>query len=911
MTCKSLILGIFNRAATTRVLGLVVLAVACPLAADQRLIEGFEDISRVSVSAGKLTVAQGGEGVTEGKQAAQVPNGATINLSLDGADCRTLPWLKMDTLTLQPLSQPVRLQLGAGNAALTFVAYVQPGKDTVALPLSAVANPPAGAGKVALSISNVGEAPLILDNIRLEAAAKPPPFTVLASFGPEGHPSWPGFESLGVKSKLLSWNALEAVYALNPGWPDPLGGQFIGRSPAAKAGGMFTVTPPWTTPGVAWFWVTHYGWTGLTQPMEYGLKAGGKPLVQKRLTARQMLGPEGLLEGMDGEWTPKWFDTVYARHFVEVVEAPLTPGGTRVELINCQVAAAAMAPADAKAALAEYVEQVQKDLWRYRRQFVAADRVENVCQLPPTEEEARAGLMVFQPPPDEAFATGWVPAEKDRLATLKVLTCNAGRAVAPLAVAPLKAAAGQLSGAVLPLRSADGRVLPTRKEGAVVWQVRNVPRLRDGRIEFQPWILSRERGPVKEREILHMALVIDVSPSAAAGVYRGMLRLSLAGVQHQLPLEVEVVDVGPAAQTAPTVATMDPVSIDLYYNALAEALPEPQRAQLTGKIRQLLLENCLSSHGIAGPTFGAGKEVVDKPFFQALREQAMSFHGLVLIDMTPAFLMLEGLAVQPNTQPYQRALNSLVARINELVSDTKLRGQCLLLVGAGNTEAFSATLSERAAALAAAGGKPVVWVHGALIAAMEKDKLSGFLRPLSGLIVTPTASMPEERMETLRKFGEGKAVLYYVCPPDRFTVGFRLSALEAEGCVLSGTFMTGGPYRGFNLDGSGLLAIEPDGGFSYTLTALRLWQGIDDHILARRAKALLAKAESAKVPALELDAALKEIRQAVAQAGVGYDPVCMRSSTVTPKQLDTWRGVLIRAAGTVNKRLTKPAAPTR
>jgi hypothetical protein len=88
-----------------------------------------------------------------------------------------------------------------------------------------------------------------------------------------------------------------------------------------------------------------------------------------------MLGPDGLLIGREGDWTPEWFASEYPAALTERVEVKSLSRGTRFEVLNMQLAALAVAPAKHRDALAAYVDQVETDLALFRRQFVVAARV--------------------------------------------------------------------------------------------------------------------------------------------------------------------------------------------------------------------------------------------------------------------------------------------------------------------------------------------------------------------------------------------------------------------------------------------------------------------------------------------------------------------------------------------------------
>jgi len=440
------------------------------------LVEGFEAISAVRVSHGKLLAIRAGGGVTQGRQAAKVPSGARVHLRLAALDPARLPWLKIDTLTTQPLIHKLLLRFMAAEDTALYSVHLRPAKDTLWLPLTVAAGQFAQGwpkADVELILVNSGQADLIVDNVRLEPPARAPPGSVLLDFGPPGQGAWPGFQAAGAGHKSLNWSGQLAIQAPDRHYPDPLTADFVGPQPTNKASDSFVLSAPGKGPGVAWLWVTHYSALFRQAPQRV-LKLRGRTVLHRRFSSRQLFGTDCVLEGMDGPWTPKWFAGVHARSFYDLVPLRLSREGSRIDLLNCQVAAAALAPSARRAALAAYVEQVEKDLLRFRRQFIVGRRVADICALAPTPAEAKGGVMVFQPPAGSAFVGGWAPAAADRAATVKALAANGSLVVIPLAIAATQKVSS-VSASVEKL-SADGRALATDRPGPAAWCVLRVAR---------------------------------------------------------------------------------------------------------------------------------------------------------------------------------------------------------------------------------------------------------------------------------------------------------------------------------------------------------------------------------------------------------------------------------------------------
>lgn len=885
---------------------LFLVSFAAPAGAAQ-LVEGFEDISAVRVTRGKLSAVSLGEGVTQGKQAAEVPPAAEIHLKVEGRDCREKPWLKVDVMAVQPLVHSLRLTLSAQRWRRSCVAYVRPGKDTIALPLSVVGASFANGfpdGDVAVTVTNLSSTPLIMDNIRLEPAVKAPAGSILIDFGGQRQPCWPGFEAGAVMNRCITWSGQSGIHAGNARCPDPLTGDFVGRTPGDKTVDYFDVNNPTSAPMTAWLWITHCGVRN-SQAMEYVLRFRNRTALRKRRTRKQMLGTDGLLEGMDEPWTPQWFDTVYAGRFYDVVQLSLRPGHNRVDVGNCQLAAMLAGPTSELAGLSECVEQVKSDLSRYRRQFVVGDKIEPACKVVPTDAESRTGAMVFRPPPDEAFSATWEPAESNRVAKIEVVGVNGGIVVIPLVVVPLRNTS-LVGAAVLGLRSAGGRSLVSPGDTPAAFFYKTVPRVSGGQVKFQPWIEAKSYGPVAERRVIHLAAVVRISPSAGAGLYSGQLRVNFTGGQARVPLEIEVHHLARRTGKFPTFGAASSTSSRSLYCGLAASLAPAQRASLTGKIRQSLLTDGLNALTLSSATFATGSKLSVNGFVRNLKTYpAKSVRGETLIGVGSPLWQLDRWGIQLGTQRFREKIRALVQRTSELTAEAKLSDYCFYFGRVWDARGLDAA-SRKAAPAVAAGGRTAVLVGSSIIRRLGADRAKSLLRPISTLLIIPDTSEVRAQIKAFKALGGDRRAYVYVYRPDRFRQGFYARSVEADGYYLHDVFMPGPPFKGFHVNGTGLVAPRSDGGIAPTLAMLRCRQADDDYLLMLRAEAILKRADDVKAPADELARILRTIRSRSSELrGVRFDGNNLRTSSVLPVEMESWRTVLIRAAADVSKSLPK------
>jgi len=116
---------------------MLAVCIACaPAALAQTLV--LEDFEKLPAGATVQAVTQG-KGVTHGQQAALLRTGSSVVIKLTSLDPNTIDWLKLDSLNSLPMVQTLVLSFRnpSGSGIVRLVGHVQPGSDTLALPISA------------------------------------------------------------------------------------------------------------------------------------------------------------------------------------------------------------------------------------------------------------------------------------------------------------------------------------------------------------------------------------------------------------------------------------------------------------------------------------------------------------------------------------------------------------------------------------------------------------------------------------------------------------------------------------------------------------------------------------------------------------------------------------------------------
>ena len=858
------------------------------LSAAAVIVEGFETPGTVRAVRGpegtrvKLAGIKGAPYVTQGDQAALVPPGTTVSVAVSAKALGASKWLRIDTVALQSLPHRVYLSFLGTDLSVVMPAYVQPGSDTLAVPLSVVqakASAPWPEAGVVLSVRNSSGSALVIDNIRLEPAAAPPPGALLLDYGPRRQVVWPGFVRGGGKNDPIKWGKVDDSHpADQAGWPDPLGCDFVGPRLGIKAIDSITLGTGAKSIS-AWLWLTHYS-IGKRQPAQYVVMFGRGPLMRGQLSPREMLGPKGLLEGASGPWTPQWFAEEYSSQFLKMV--PVTAGGTRrqVDLGNCQLAAAAMVPLGGRKAMAEYVKQIQSDLQRYRRQFVVGATHRVKCSIAPMAVEQRTGAMVFSAPGGRSLTSNWVPRSADRASTIDVKAAAGMDVVVSLVVVPLRAAKS-FSISVPLLRSTTGRILAFEKPGLVPYCVQRVSRVASARASFQPWVLVH---PTKFRaevgDVCTILLKGRIRNTVPAGKYTGRLTVTRSGLRTEIPLEMTLLDMTVAPASDPIIGVSNSVMADDFYGPLSAALSPARQVLETGKIRRQLLTGGIDALTMPAVTVSGGGDVA---YSVTSSNYAAALKGFPTDVATRGRTVLNASRTGAN---FEMGLGRLLS----LASAARLKNRYLLwysrgeIAGADKAAGVALGTADKGSAMMALNAS-------ALLAVQDVTALA----PWSALAVIPDAKDLGKGIAGALKGGVKKVYLYSMFP-DRYVSGFYSCAVGAAGSYVVGASSRGGAYSGCWIDGRGMLAVQSSGDLTPTVALVRIWQARSDYQLMQSCRALLARHKKAP-GADELAAVLKKIADtAAAHEPPSFSSAILRTTAVSPATMDTWRAELFAAA---------------
>jgi hypothetical protein len=719
---------------------------------------------------------------------------------------------------------------------------------------------------------------------------------VLLDFGPEDQVCWPGFARADHTHPAINWSGQIRPMSRSMGYPDPLGQDWIGPRPRPGVEETFSVIWNDQADAVGWLWMTHYATLGGAQGDTWYLRQGRRTLAGRRLSTRQMLGAEGLLEGYGGPWTGQWFARTYAEHFVHLQSLSLETGANRFQMKNGQLAALAVVPAAQKRAGQAYVEAIQKQLKAFRRQFIAGRRQQWRCQLPPTEDETRAGLIVLSPMGEKVTDPGWQPDQADRVAKILTLAPRGGKTIIPLAVVPLKKQA-LLRGQLLPLRSKTGQILPSRGQSRIHF-LDTVPVVESPIIQTQPWIVSQSPRGIEARQIVPIFLEIDIPTTAKAGTYSGALRILASGGAANVELTLEVVDI--AAEPVEPVVVALQTDVRRLLPALYGQVSGPGIRSSNERLLKQVLQEGFTSAVLASP----GVQTSGRDYLRTLAQDGLaptisSYQGPVFARIDAVFGQLGRNKVPLNSDAYRKQTAEAAELIRRTFKGLRVdRGYAL-------TDAWRPAempaLQSRGQYIRAGGMPPAALTYASRIQGLDPADRNAVFQTFAALVLLPNTDGLRSLFQAFLATGPDREVFCNVVDVDRYRCGFFPAAAGAQGILIRDVVGSQGPYKGFGLQRSAVMALAPNGRFAPTLLSIRLRQGVADLALVMRCRKLLAKADAAKVHAEPLRAVLAEI-ESLGDRPARYDR-SDHPDAVGPERLDEFRARLLQAAGAVSEAL--------
>jgi len=873
------------------------------------LVEGFEDLSKVTVArGGSLTPVAKGPAITQGKQAATISDQSKLFFMIDEPALTSNAWLKIDTFTAG--QEPLKLSIiwVANRKIVKIKGIVQSGKDTLALPLCIVKarmKGDWGKEKVTLTIANTGPGALSIDNIRLTPSMGVPRESVVLDFGPVGQETWPGFVVAGSDTKAVKFSGKSAIISNAKSYPDPLVGDWIGPAPGGKVSESFDIVYRGRRNASIWFWVTHYGSDNATQAGEYGLSVGGKTLLHRRMTPAQALGPEALLEGyskgrLRGEWTADWFAASYSKHFFKLVEGKLLPGVNRISVFNCQLAVMAFAPSASSGAMKKYVAVLGKDLVRYRRQFVMGRQVGKTCQLKPTEAEKRNGMMVMIAPLNKAKLLSWMPKVTDRSEVLAGLITNGDTLQFSLGIVPLKKS-NSIRGTISPLRSKSGKILPVESRESGVTILATVPKVTDGEVFMVPWLLGQKSSPVAARQVVTSLVSIKVSDHAVSGVYAGSIKFSSSPGGVSIPLELEVISLGPD-RSKPASVIMATASSSYSYSGLEFLLGPRRMDAATNEARKTLLSGVINSMVLPGCYMTSSGKIDSTSLQKSIQLTPVKrITGPTIVDMTSIIKQLESKSAPVGSQKFAAVTSEALKISTGIASRAGLR-DIYYYTGLATSAAGLKTLNASASVLSKAKGKSVVWIQAKVLTSMKPADRAVALKPFQAIFLSPGTENVSEIIKEFRKTNPDRKV-FLVCWKDlRFKTGFLAAGVGSDGCYILHPLTSISPHRGFDFGFTGLVTPSLAGKFTKTFEMLSLCRGESDYRLIQRARDVYNRGLKKNLNVEELEIELDSLNYLIEN---GLNTPQNPNSTIDSPELDSIRIKLIRKAGEVAAELNK------
>jgi hypothetical protein len=649
--------------------------------------------------------------------------------------------------------------------------------------------------------------------------------------------------------------------------------------------------------GTAWLWLSHYGFRS-EMPVAYGAKMNDRILMTKEVKRHQVLTVDALLSGRGEAWTTDWLERTLLPRTVYHEECALRPGQNQLHLINCQVAALVVTNRRGRPAAQAYLSQLDKDLKRYRRQFVLAAQHDPDCPVRPTEEEAKQGMMVFSPPADQWFDRTYVPDAGHRAKAVRLTAATGSSAMTALAV--VSASGGDLRPVVGDLRSGKGGRLPGRS--CQVHAMERVPVVRDGCAYYQAFAVGSQLRSVRPRKVSWLVLQVRVPDRMTAGTYEGQMRIPSGRGTGTVPVKVEVVALPREKTDKPTVFGVSGwASAFEAYRSYSTLLPKPEQKRVGKAVLDALAAHGLNSVRLHGPGLSRGRRSAPQRFEEALKDRLyLTGSGKHLVDVEQSLKTIE--ALQPGTDRYRKVAGVIVSAGDAAAGKHSFTGYALLCgyMDDRNRDEMAKVVR----AIRRSGGRPAVLARLSALSGLGRSARRQLLADLDTLVVGGGAGLRSLAAE-FKAPASDKTLAVGAVYADEYTCGFYSWGVGADGALVEQAFSFVPFFNGFWFDGRGLLL--PDraiGTFRATLGMLMFQQGMEDYLLARRCQELAESARKRGVDAGGLEKVLGEIRGTADKAQPGFDLERFQPRGVSRQVLLQWRQSLLAQAQKVHEGMT-------
>jgi hypothetical protein len=507
--------------------------------------------------------------------------------------------------------------------------------------------------------------------------------------------------------------------------------------------------------------------------------------------------------------------------------------------------------------------------------------------------------MIFAAGDQPIPSATWSPEAEDRLQRLELEALSGTRAVGRFVLVPLEDQV-RLSGRVMAPRSPAGLVLRMRREANRVSMLERVARIKPPRVEFQPWLLSRELRAVPAGRPVFVVAEIGIHRLASDGTYEGAIRVLGSGSRASVPVWLKVKNFG--LREVPDMSAIAYRNwVSAFLPGILQGINTRQREAINAAYHEAWLEAGGSSLALRGAHQRGEAEAWVKAELAAGRLSGVpKFEPPHLIDLHYGQYYLDSEEVQINSSRYREEIALAAQRSLKMARTLRFKRPVLTLDYWDEAEVRSASLGGNY--LRQAGALPGVHMSLTHVSALSQAQRAKQLDPFVMLLLRADGPNLRKIVNGFEQMDGDRQVLLYTGRTSRVLGGLYAAAGGVSGAEYTLPMARVGAYRGFGVGLNAMLAWGDDGRMRQMLPMLWMREGRGDYRIVRMAQALLEKGKAAGANVNVLTELLAEVNS-LGNLPPEADGLQMGLPQVGPQRLLELRAKLLDAGQMVADQL--------
>jgi len=376
-------------------------------------------------------------------------------------------------------------------------------------------------------------------------------------------------------------------------------------------------------------------------------------------------------------------------------------------------------------------------------------------------------------------------------------------------------------------------------------------------------------------------------------------------------VEVTVRNIG-LPSPAPTFGVSEHSTSRDAYGPMAGAMEKKEQDRLSSQVRMELMKSGFNAFLFPASGLNWDRDMTpnDDACVQALKVFGSKATGVNIGDLHSARSVLGNRHDRGLNQNYIRGLGGAISRTHDMIRKSG-SASCMFHAGSIWNDRDMDGIMDNGEQIQSAKGRSIAYIQGWVMQNRDERDIRRFRDSFSALIVgagNPVYPKIESFTQASGPSSTSREAFFEFRVPDVYMMGFYSYGMGVQGWYCTGLYMRPGAYSGWGFNAPGYLVPEPEmGQLSPTVAILRARIGQNDFLLARRAEEVAELAKKHNVDGGDLPVLVSSIRDKARglRNNFGPDRMDMRTSILSPQELEELRKQLITATAAVVKNLPK------